>query len=119
MTNSVIDGCSSLAVAFYVLNMLQNMHSRDDFGLCTSTRCYVMLIPGFIRTAALLVGSEDRTEDYLFICHVLLQRHRCVEKHDACIEAIFAAQQLFTSGINWIFPKELTTVMELQDALNL
>lgn len=115
----VVDTRSPLAIAFYVLNMLQNVHNNSEFEPCTELRCYVMLIPCFIRTASLLVGNADDTDDYLTICHALLQRHRCVILHNAHAEAIYAIQLLHTCGMNWSFPEKLLTLVQLQDALHL
>ena len=117
----VIDGRALLAVAFYTLNMLQNLHSKADVEACTEVRCYVMLIPGFIRTAFLLVGSADDTDDYLPKCHEFLMNTscRCNVLHNVLAEAVLAAHFLFANAANWVFPEHMTTVMELQEALHL
>lgn len=119
--DAVMDGRALLAVAFYTLNMLQNLHSKADYEACTELRCYVMLIPCFIRTAFLLVGSADDTDDYLPKCHELLMNTscRCVVLHNVIAEAIFASHSLFANAANWVFPEHMKTLVDLQDSLHL
>lgn len=107
------------AVAFYVLNMLQNIHSLVDQEVCTEERCYIMLIPGFIRTASLMVGNADDTEDYLSVCHTFLQKHRCVKKNHCHYESYYAASKLFAHGMNWVFPPRITCLLDVQNELRL
>jgi serine/threonine protein kinase len=114
-----IDRRSPLAVAYYVLNMLQNMHNETEHTPCTETRCYIMLIPCFIRTACLLVGSADDTNDYLHICHDLFKKHRCIQAEDVYAEANTAIENMYNCGINWHFPERLSTVVDLKNALHL
>jgi serine/threonine protein kinase len=119
LTQFMMDRKSSLAVAFYVLNMLQNVHNDMEYEPCTELRCYIMLIPCFIRTASLMVGNADDTDDYLPICNEVFKRHRCIVLYNAHAEANFALQLLHKCGINWGFPERISTLVELQDELNL
>lgn len=110
---------SVTAVAFYVLNMLQNIHSKMEDEPCTNDRCYIMLIPGFIRTAVLLVGNADDTDDYLPVCHKLLQRCRCVGKTHCYSDSFYSASKLFAHGMNWVFPASIECLLDVQNTLHL
>lgn len=115
----LVDGHSPIAVAFYVLNMLHNVHCNTSAEPCTQLRCYVMLIPGFIRTACLMVGIADDTDEYLEVCHKVLQRHRCVVLHNAQEEGMYSLESVYFCGPNWVFPANLESVIELQNELHL
>jgi serine/threonine protein kinase len=119
--DNVVDGHSPLAVAFYTLNMLQNMHSKVEFKPCTEIRCYVMVIPCFVRAAFLLVGCADDTDSYLQSCHDLFQRTgcRCVVMHNAHSEAVYASQLVFDNAPDWMYPESIHSLVELQEALHL
>jgi len=109
-------GC--LATAFYVLNMLQNVHENSE-PPCYPGKCYIMLLPNFVRAASVLTGSADDTEDYLGICHGMLQPHRCVQFHNVLAEAVQSTRALATVGPNWIYPPHLDTLEELQTEMHL
>jgi hypothetical protein len=109
-------GC--LATAFYVLNMLQNV-SQEPEPPCYLGKCYIMLLPTLVRVASVLTGSADDTEDYLGICHGMLQPHRCVHYHNVLTEAVQSTRALTAVGPNWIYPAHLHTLEDLQTELQL
>ena len=114
----LVDGHSPLAVAFFVLNMLHNVHSNTSVEPCSRLRCYIMLLPGFIRTACLMVGVADDTDEYLEACHKVLQRHRCVVTHNVHEESLYSLENVFFYGPNWVFPAHLETLLDLQNELH-
>jgi serine/threonine protein kinase len=113
-----LDKTGCLATAFYVLNMLHNVHELPE-PPCSEVKCYIMLIPGFIRAAGVLTGTSDDTEDYLGICHGMLQQHRCVLYHNVLDESVLTTRMLPQVGPNWVFPPSLETMAELQTELRL
>lgn len=118
----VFDKTACLAVAFYVLNMLQNLLSISK-EVCYERTCYVMYLPCFVRTACLLAGDADTTEDYIKICFQMLERHKCVAPTKGgpgvISETILAAQRLPKVAVNWIYPSNLETLIELQNEFHL
>lgn len=117
-----VDGTSSITVMFYVINMLQNLHNSDKAS-CNQERCYVMHIPTFVRAAILLTGSATLLDNFLEPCHAILKRHQCTSNpkklKNVNLEAMAACRILPSIAMDWVFPSHISSIMELQEELNL